>query len=79
MMFGSLPQPAHMPCPDCGASVPRAAGEQHVCDQAQRKSYELFQIRVEADRFDIELNSWLASPRGRFAVYYAERERRLAA
>jgi hypothetical protein len=71
-MFGSLPQPAHMPCPDCGASVPREAGEQHICDEVQRTSYE-------ADRFDNELDSWLASPSGRFAVYYAERERRRAA
>jgi L-rhamnose isomerase len=78
-MFGSLPQPAYMPCPDCGASVPRAAEEQHVCDRAQRKSYELFQIRIEADHFDTELNSWLTSASGRFAVYYAERERRRSA
>jgi hypothetical protein len=42
-------------------------------------SYELFQIRTEADRFDAELTSWLASPHGRFAVYYAEHERRRAA
>jgi hypothetical protein len=71
-MFGSLPQPAHMPCPDCGASVPREAEEKHICDEVQRTSHE-------ADRFDTELDSWLASPSGRFAVYYAERERRLAA
>jgi L-rhamnose isomerase len=78
-MFGSLPQPAHMPCPDCGVSVPREAEEKHTCDRVQRTSYELFQIRVEADRFDTELTSWLSSPGGRFAVYYVERERRRAA
>ena len=76
-MFGSLPQPAHMPCPACGASVPREA--EHVCDEAQRSSYQLFQARLEADRFDTELTSWLASPNGRFAVFYAERQRRHAA
>ena len=78
-MFGSLPQPAHMPCPDCGVSVPRGNGGSHACDAAQRTSYELFQLRIEADRFDTELTSWLASPSGRFAVYYAQRERRKAA
>jgi hypothetical protein len=77
-MFGSLPQPAFMPCPDCGASVPREAHGEHVCDEVQRTSYELFQVRIEADRFDSELARWLASPAGLFAVYYAERERRLA-
>jgi hypothetical protein len=78
-MFGSLPQPAHMPCPECGASVLRQAEGKHVCDAAQRASYELFQARIEADRFDTELTSWLDSPSGRFAVFYAERERRRAA
>lgn len=78
-MFGSLPQPAHMPCPECGASVPREAEAKHTCDRAQRASYELFQVRVESDRFDNELTSWLDTPRGRFAMYYAERERRRAA
>ena len=78
-MFGSLPQPAHMPCPDCGASVLRAAEAKHVCDEAQRTSYELFQVRLEAERFDTELTRWLASPNGRFAVFYAARQRRRAA
>lgn len=77
-MFGSLPQPAHMPCPYCGASVARSQREEHVCIEAQRSSYRLLQARVEADRFDGELTRWLASPAGRFAVYYAERQRRAA-
>jgi hypothetical protein len=68
-----------MPCPDCGASLPREKVGQHACDKAQRAAYELLQLRLEADRFDTELISWLDTPRGRFAVYYAERERRRAA
>jgi len=78
-MFGSLPQPVLMPCPVCGASIARGRQVEHVCDEAQRASYEVLQLRVEADRFDHELTSWLASPAGRFAVYYAERQRRRAA
>jgi hypothetical protein len=78
-MFGSLPQPAFRPCPTCGASVARDRQAEHVCEEAQRLSYELLQVRVEADRFDSELSSWLSTPAGRFAVFYAERERRLAA
>lgn len=77
-MFGSLPQPAFMPCPNCGASVARERQGEHVCDEAERASYELLQVRLEADRFDNELNRWLATPAGRFAVFYAERERRAA-
>jgi hypothetical protein len=68
-----------MPCPNCGASVPRSRQHEHVCNEGQRASYELFQIRTEADRFDGELRRWLETPRGRFALYYVERERRRAA
>jgi hypothetical protein len=78
-MFGALPQPTHTPCPTCGASVARDTVQEHICDSAQRASYERLQIRLEADRFDAELTGWLSSPSGRFAVYYAERERRRAA
>jgi hypothetical protein len=77
-MFGSLPQPAHLPCPNCGASVARDSAGHHRCDEEQRARYERFQARVEADRFDAELTSWLETPAGRFAVFYAERERRAA-
>ena len=78
-MFGSLPQPAFMPCPTCGASVVRGHQNEHVCDETRRTSYELVQARLEADRFDTELSRWLGSPPGRFAVFYAERQRRQAA
>jgi hypothetical protein len=78
-MFGSLPQPAFMPCQHCGASVARSQQSDHVCDEAQRISYEHRQVRLATDRFDTELTRWLTSPAGRFEVFYAERERRHAA
>lgn len=37
-----------------------------------------FTIREEFRAFETELASWLASPEGRFAQYYAERERLLS-
>jgi hypothetical protein len=77
-MFGSMPQPAHLPCPSCGASVPRDTAGHHLCDEEQRARYERFQARVEVDRFDAELTTWLATPAGRFEVFYAERARRAA-
>lgn len=67
------------PCPDCGASAPQNELDGHVCDEGQRVRYELFKIRLEVDRFDRELTGWLATAEGRFAFFYADRERRLAA
>jgi hypothetical protein len=58
--------------------VPRDELDGHVCDDEQRMRYERFQVRVEAERFDNELSTWLESLAGRFAVYYAERQRRAA-
>jgi hypothetical protein len=77
-MFGFLPQPAFMPCPTCGASVARKDDANHVCDPEQRERFAAFQIRLELERFDGELQAWLHTPTGRFAVFYAERRRRLA-
>lgn len=78
-MSGPFPQPAFVPCPDCGASVRSEQHELHACDPVERARYESFQARLEVERFDHELTSWLRSPAGRFAIFYAERDRREAA
>jgi hypothetical protein len=74
-VFGPFPQPPHLPCPDCGASVARGAAEKHVCDEQRKLDYRLLQVRDEVAAFDGQLSAWLASARGRFEVWLAERER----
>jgi hypothetical protein len=64
-----------MPCSDCGASVPRTAAGRHVCESERKLDYELFQLRHELEAFEAELNRYFASPSGRFALWYAERDR----
>jgi hypothetical protein len=75
-MFGSFPQSRYMPCAECGASVERAADGAHVCDQERLLDFRLFQLRDEIGAFDAQLGAWLASARGRFAAWMAERDRR---
>jgi hypothetical protein len=75
-MFGSLPQPAQMPCPECGASLARGELEEHACDEAQRIRFELFQLRAEVESFDDDLSAWLNTNAGRFEVFYAAWQRR---
>lgn len=77
-MFGFLPEPLFRPCPRCGESIARRDQSEHVCEEVRRLAHEGMQIRLEAERFDEELATWLASSVGRFAVYYAERQRRAA-
>jgi hypothetical protein len=71
-----LPEPQHMPCNDCGASVARAKRDEHACDAERRLDYELFQLRGEVDAFDEEFEVYLESPAGRFAAWCAARTRR---
>ena len=74
-MFGALPQPAHMPCPECGVSLPRSERDEHACDESQRIRFELLQLRAEIECFDAQLTAWLRTPEGRFAVFCAARSR----
>lgn len=67
-----------MPCPDCGASLVGEPAGGHVCDEERRASYRLFQARGEIGQFDAQLSEWLETPRGRFATWIAERDRRAA-
>jgi hypothetical protein len=76
-VFGSLPQPAYMPCEECGASVPVRRGDEHVCSEQRRLAYRLFQLRAELAAFEDQLAAYLESPHGLFERWYAERERRL--
>jgi hypothetical protein len=73
-MFG-FPQPQHMPCEECGASVTRAEAAEHVCDRERWLDYQVVQRRQELDGFDAELSVYYASPEGQFSVWDAERRR----
>jgi hypothetical protein len=74
-MFAAYPQPPHTPCPHCGASVELSRFDNHVCDPDKKLDYHLYLVRDEVAAFDEELATWLASARGRFAAWLAERER----
>jgi len=76
-VFGSIPQPAYMPCEDCGASVPVLGRDEHACSEQRRLEYQMFQLRTELAAFEELFSAYLESPRGRFELWCAERERRL--
>jgi hypothetical protein len=70
----AFPTPDHMPCPECGASLP--VGEiEHVCDEDRRLDYLLVELRPGLERFGADLAAWLETPQGRFARFLAERRR----
>lgn len=74
-MFSYFTDHDFLACERCGLSLSRAERVTHVCDAERRAQFEAFQIRHEVAELDRELSAFLESPGGRFAVYYAERER----
>jgi hypothetical protein len=66
----------YMPCADCGASLERRESDAHECKLERRLDYELFGLREMIERFEDELAAYLGSPRGRFELWYAQRERK---
>jgi hypothetical protein len=71
-----FPQPRHLPCSDCGAAVERSKQDEHVCAPERLLDYQLFQLRDEMAALEGELAVYLDSPRGRFGLWCAERDRR---
>jgi hypothetical protein len=71
----AFPTPDHMPCPDCGASVPVANETEHICEAERLLDFRLVELRDEIDSFDAEYAAWLETPGGRFACFVAERYR----
>ncbi|MGN6430007.1 MAG: hypothetical protein ACTHNB_04640 [Gaiellaceae bacterium] len=55
-------------CRDCGAAVARASQQEHACDREQLVEHQLKGLEDEID-------AYLASPRGRFELWWATRER----
>jgi hypothetical protein len=73
-MFG-LPEPAFMPCSECGESLARAERDEHVCDRDRWVDYQLLQQKQAIERLEADLRDYLESPEGRFRAWDAERRR----
>lgn len=74
-MAFAFPTPDHMPCPDCGASLPVAAEAGHVCDEERLLDFRIVGLGPEIAQFDEELAAWLDTPEGLFARFMAEYDR----
>lgn len=74
-MAFAFPTPDHMPCPDCGASLPVAAEARHVCDEERLLDFRIVGLGPEIAQFDDELAAWLDTPEGLFARFMAEYDR----
>jgi hypothetical protein len=78
-MFAYYPQSQYQPCPDCGAPVALEEEDGHRCERRRYVEYQMLLLRPEIVAFEDRLAEWLRTPHGRFAQYYARRERALVA
>jgi hypothetical protein len=65
-------------CPECGVVVSLAALHGHECDPAAWISRQVIRARPGIARLEDDLAAYLATPRGRFELWYAERTRKRA-
>ena len=73
------PQSQYKPCPSCGAPVLVEEETAHECEQQRYVEYQMLLLRLQIAAFDAQFGDWLRTPQGRFATYYAARERLVAA
>jgi len=74
MMFGH-PQLSYRQCTECGIAVAASELDDHECDPERRIEFQMLKLRPGILALDVEVAAFLASPRGRFEQWYAERER----
>jgi hypothetical protein len=61
-------------CFDCGAAVRRRLlAHGHECDPERYASHQASKLHWSRHGFEDAVRTWLASPSGRFAQYYARR------
>ena len=75
MMFAFFAHAKYMPCPECGASLAGEEPDEHVCDDERRIDFQMFRLRGQIARFELDLAQFLETPGGRFEAWYAEHRR----
>jgi hypothetical protein len=73
------PVPAYLNCPDCGTSVSTDAVDAHACDERHRRDHVERTAAASVAEFEAHYRSFLETPQGRFALFYAQRTRRRSA
>jgi hypothetical protein len=62
-------------CPECGVAVQAASlsAGSHECAHERFVAHQVLKARHGIDRLERDMESWLDTPEGRFAAFYARR------
>jgi hypothetical protein len=47
----------------------------HQCERQRYVEYQMLLLRLQISAFEQQFHDWLRTPHGRFAAYYAVRQR----
>jgi hypothetical protein len=47
----------------------------HRCERQRYVEYQMLLLRLQISAFERQFHDWLRTPQGRFATYYAARQR----
>jgi len=51
----------------------------HQCERQRYVEYQMLLLRLQISAFEQQFHDWLRTPQGRFASYYAARQRLIVA
>jgi hypothetical protein len=74
-MFAFFAHSRYVPCSECGASLAGEEQNGHVCEDERRLDFQMFRLRGQIARFELDLGQFLESSAGRFEAWYAEQRR----
>jgi hypothetical protein len=75
VMFAFFAHSKYMPCPECGATLAGEEPDEHACDEERRIDFQMFRLRGQIARFELDLAQFLDTSAGRFETWYAEHRR----
>ncbi len=76
VMFAFFAHSKYMPCPGVRhVAGGRGAGTSTSATSERRIDFQMFRLRGQIARFELELAQFLDTPAGRFETWYAENRR----
>ena len=61
--------------PGLWRSRPSDEADEHRCERYRYVEYQLLLLRPQIAAFELQFRDWLYTPQGRFAAFYAARQR----
>jgi hypothetical protein len=65
----------YLPCSECGVRLSSEQRSRHACSPDAAIVHQVTKARVQLTIFEDEVDQFLETPKGKFALFLAERQR----